>query len=93
MRRLARLWKILRLTTRVRIPFRAMLAAYRQQNIRQHTRARLRKRQQFRARGQPLREKAPQQERTTREEFEAWRRSHRAEPRPSEREREQIRGR
>jgi hypothetical protein len=35
MLRLARAWKILRLTAKLRISFRAMLAAYRQQNWRQ----------------------------------------------------------
>lgn len=93
MRRLARVWKLLRLTTKLRIPFRAMLAAYRQQNRRQQSKAQLRKRNQTRAKARPLIEKVPQQQKQAREEFEAWRRSHRAEPRPWERDREQTRGR
>ena len=44
MLRLARAWKLLRLTTKLRIPFRAMLAAYRQQNSREQYKAHLRKR-------------------------------------------------
>jgi hypothetical protein len=93
MRRLARVWKLLRLTTKLRIPFRAMLAAYRHQNSRQQSKAQLQKRSRTRAKAQPPMEKAPQEQRKTREEFEAWRRSHRAEPRPWERDREQSRGR
>ena len=93
MLRLARAWKLLRLTTKLRIPFRAMLAAYRHQNRRQQDKARLRKRRQTRQMTRPPKEMAPQQQRKTREEFEAWRRSHRAEPRPWERGREQVRGR
>ena len=92
MRRLARVWKILRLTTKVRVPFRAMLAAYRHQNRRQQYKAHLHKRRQTRE-AQPMIEKAPRDPRKTREEFEAWRRSHHAEPRPWERGREQARGR
>ena len=93
MLRLARAWKLLRLTTKLRIPFRAMLAAYRHQNRRQQDKARLRKRRQIRQMTRPPKEMAPQQQRKTREEFDAWRRSYRAEPRPWERGREQARGR
>ena len=93
MLRLARAWKLLRLTTKLRIPFRAMLAAYRHQNGRQQDKARLRKRRQNRQMARPPKEMAPQQQRKTREEFDAWRRSLRAEPRPWERSREQARGR
>ena len=93
MLRLARAWKILRLTTKLRIPFRAMLAAYRHQNRRQQDKARLRKRREIRQMTRPPKEMALEQQRKTREEFEAWRRSFRAEPRPWERGREQARGR
>jgi hypothetical protein len=62
MRRLARLWKILRLTTKVQIPFRAMLAAYRRQNQKQKLKVHQRKRQQIRAKAQPRLEKAPQEQ-------------------------------
>jgi hypothetical protein len=93
MLRLARAWKILRLTTKLRIPFRAMLAAYRHQNRRQQDKAHLRKRRQTRQMLRPPKEMTPQVQRKTREEFDAWRRSHRAEARPWERGREQVRGR
>jgi hypothetical protein len=93
MLRLARAWKLLRLTTKLPIPFRAMLTAYRHQNRRQQDKARLRKRRQTRQMTRPPKEMTPQEQRKTREEFEAWRRSFRAEPRASERGREQARGR
>lgn len=88
-RRLLKLWKLLRRVRHLRIA-----GLTRTQNrSRRHQLKTLRKGRRPPTKAPAHIKKVPEAPKMTREEFDAWRRSHRAEPRPWERSREQSRSR